>query len=182
MTNPKWRDYEEVAAHLLNQFSEHFNLIGVEGKQTVPGKLTGTNWTIDAKGVVEGGDVFVIVECRRYTTSKQDQEQLAGLAYRIMDTGAEGAIVVSPLGFQSGAEKVAKAERIVHVELHPDSTAEEFSMRFLNQLFVGMHERCSVSDEFFATLSRPCAICGKSFTVRVDETVCESCRRLSVTL
>ena len=178
MTNPKWRDYEEVAAHLLNQFSEHFNLTRVEGKQTLPGKLTDTSWTIDAKGVLEGGDAFVIVECRRHTTSKQDQEQLAGLAYRIRDTGAEGAIVVSPLGFQSGAEKVAKAERIVHVELHPDSTAEEFSMRFLNQLFVGMHERCSVSEECMAVLSRPCATCGKVFTVCADETVCGSCRGL----
>lgn len=178
MTNPKWKDYEEVAACLLNQFSKYFNLTRVEGKQVVHGNRSNTNWTIDAKGVVEDGDAFVIVECRRHTTSKQDQEQLAGLAYRIMDTGAEGGILVSPLGFQSGAEKVAKSERIVHVELHPDSTVEEFSMRFLNQLFVGMHERCSVSDECMAVLSRPCATCGKVFTVRADETVCGSCRGL----
>lgn len=176
MTNARWKDYEAVAAHLLNQFSEHFNLARVEGKQVVHGNRSSTNWTIDAKGVVEGSDAFVIVECRRHTTSKQDQEQLAGLAYRIMDTEAEGGILVSPMGFQSGAAKVANSERIVYVELHPDSTVEEFSMRFLNQLFLGMHERCSVSDSCFSVLSRPCAICGKSFTVQVDEQTCESCR------
>lgn len=80
MSNVGWKYYEAVAAHLLNKFSEHFNWARVKGKQVVHGNRSSTNWTIDEKGVVEGSDAFVIVECRRHTTSKQDQEQLAGLA------------------------------------------------------------------------------------------------------
>src|SRR5262250_1546186 len=40
---------------------------------------------------------------------------LGGIAYRIRDSGAEGGIVVSPLGLQEGAAKVAKKENIVSV-------------------------------------------------------------------
>ncbi|WP_411153065.1 restriction endonuclease [Streptomyces sp. A30] len=78
----------------------------------VIGKRSGTEWEIDGKGVKVGDEGFVIIECRRYTTSKQKQEQVAGLAYRIIDTEADGAIIVSPLGLQEGAAKVAEAENI----------------------------------------------------------------------
>jgi hypothetical protein len=175
MADTKWETYEEVAAYLLDQFAEHFGLARVEGKQSVPGLRSGTDWTIDAKGISSGAEAFVIIECRRHTTSKEDQEQLGGLAYRIIDTGAQGGILVSPLGFQSGARKVAQAEGIIHVELHPDSTPTEFAMRFLNQIFVGIHEHCHVSDHFEAELIRVCERCGKKFTVRANEKICDAC-------
>jgi len=171
----KWRTYEEVAAYLLNDFAEHFGLLRVEGKQSVPGLRSGTHWTIDAKGISRGAEAFVIIECRRHTASKEDQEQLGGLAYRIIDTGAGGGIMVSPLGFQSGAEKVAQAEGIAHVELHPDSTPTEFTMQFLNQIFVGFHERCHISVHFEAELRRACEKCCKQFTALADEHICNSC-------
>ena len=61
-----WKTYEEVAAYLLNQFASEFGLERVEGKQLVPGQRSGTKYKIDAKGVVDGGEAFIIVECRRY--------------------------------------------------------------------------------------------------------------------
>lgn len=175
MTDTKWKTYEEVATYLLGMFAEHFGLSRVEGKQSVPGFRSGTNWSIDAKGISSGAEAFVIIECRRHTTSKEDQEQLGGLAYRIIDTGAQGGILVSPLGFQAGAQKVAQAEDIIHVELDPNSTPTEFSMRFLNQIFVGIHERCQISDHFEAELIRVCKKCGKKFSVRADEHNCKAC-------
>ena len=175
MADTKWETYEEVAAYLLGKFSEHFALSRVEGKQSIPGMRSGTEWTIDAKGICQGTEAFLIVECRRHTTSRQDQEQLGGLAYRIIDTSAQGGILVSPLGFQSGAEKVAQSESIVHVELHEDSTPTEFSMRFLNQLFVGIHERCDLTDHCEAVLIRVCEKCGESFSVQADERTCDAC-------
>lgn len=175
MADTTWRTYEEVAAFLLGRFAECFGLSRVEGKQSIMGLRSGTDWTIDAKGVSSGAEAFVIIECRRHTTSKEDQEQLGGLAYRIIDTGAKGGILVSPLGFQSGAKKVAQAEGIIHVELHPNSTPAEFAMRFLNQLFVGIHDNCHLSDNFAAELTRVCEECGDTFTVQANEKACGAC-------
>lgn len=133
---PKWQTYEEVAQHLLNEFAAHFDLGRVEGKQVVPGE-SGTEWEIDAKGVTVSGEAFVIVECRRHTTSKLRQENVAGLAYRIEDTGASIGILVTPLDLQGGAEKVAAHANIQHVILDPNSTTTEYVMRFLNCIVTG---------------------------------------------
>jgi hypothetical protein len=122
---------------LLNQFAREFGLDRVEGKQDVAGQRSGTSWEIDAKGVRERDGGFMIVECRRYTTSRICQDQAAGLAYRILDTGASGGIVVSPLGFQEGAAKVAASEGIFAVTLDPTSTPASFSIGFLGKFRAG---------------------------------------------
>lgn len=79
----------------------------------------------------------MIVECRRYITSKQNQEKVAGLAYCIRDTGASGGILVSPLGFQEGAKKVAAAEGIQEVLMDANSTCTDYMLSFLNKVFLG---------------------------------------------
>jgi hypothetical protein len=104
-----WRRYQLAATVILNDLAGHFSLNRVEGEQSIPGLRSGTDWCIDAKGCSEGGETFVIIECRRHTTSKLKQEELGAIAYRINDTGAVGGIVVTPLGLQEGAEKIAKA-------------------------------------------------------------------------
>lgn len=139
----KWRTYEEVAQYLLNEFSTHFGLGRVAEKQLVPG-ASGTEWEIDAKGVVANGEGFVIVECRRHTTSKLSQECTAGLAYRIIDTGASGGILVTPLDLQAGAKKVTNHAGIHHVILDPESTTTEYVMRFLNNTFIGVGDTCNI--------------------------------------
>jgi Restriction endonuclease len=139
MTKKKkeWESYEEVSAYLIDQFAAEFGLERVEGKQTIKGTVT--SWVIDAKGVSEGEDVFFIVECRRYTTSRSNQEKIGALAYRISDTGAQGGIIVSPLGLQSGATKIAQAENIHSVILDKNSTRTEYILKFLNKVKVGKH-------------------------------------------
>ena len=133
----RWQTYEEVAAWLLDQFANEFGIDRVEGKQDLPGQRSGISWEIDAKGVRESDGGIMIVECRRYTTSRICQEQVAGLAYRILDSGAIGAILVSPLGFQQGATKVAESEGIFAVTLDPSSTPASFSIGFLNKFRAG---------------------------------------------
>ena len=133
----KWESYEQVAAYLINQFANEFGLQRVEGKQEVVGQRSGTSWEIDAKGVRTGDTGFIIVECRRYTTSKQSQEKVGALAYRILDSGAAGGIIVSPLGLQEGAERVGAAENIVNVQLDENSTRHEYILRFLNKVMIG---------------------------------------------
>jgi hypothetical protein len=126
----------------LEQFADHFGLGHVEGKQLVSG-ASGTNWVIDAKGVKSDGGGIVLVECRRHTTSKLSQEQLGGVAFRIIDTGAQGGITVSPLDLQKGAKLVAAHANIVHVMLDPKSTTTEYVMKFLDKFFVGLHGEVS---------------------------------------
>jgi hypothetical protein len=142
----RWESYEEVAAYLLDQFATEFGLDHVEGKQEILGQRSGTTWEIDAKGVRQDNTGFVIVECRRYTGSRQSQEKVGALAYRIIDTGAAGGIIVSPLGVQDGAEKVATAENIVSVQLDQNSTRHEYILRFLNKIMVGLTDSLSFRD------------------------------------
>jgi hypothetical protein len=133
----KWETYEEVAEYLIDRFKSEFKLQAVEGKQHLVGIETGTEWEVDAKGVADDEEGFVIIEARRYTTSKQNQEKVAGLAYRIQDTGAKGGIIVSPLGLQEGAEKVAKANNIVSVKISANSTPEQFSIELFGNFIIG---------------------------------------------
>jgi hypothetical protein len=131
-----WETYEQVAAYVLNQIANRFGVDRFEGKQRVLGTRSGTTWTIDAKGVVEDGTAFMIVECRRYLRARQKQEDLGALAYRIMDTGAKGGVIVSPLGLQEGAIKIAAAENIYSVILAKDSDFEQYVVRLLNETIV----------------------------------------------
>jgi len=142
----KWESYEQVATYLLNQFANEFGLERVEGKQEVVGQRSGTAWEIDAKGVRTGDAGFIIVECRRYTTSKQSQEKVGALAYSILDSGAEGGIIVSPLGLQEGAERVAAAENIVSVQLDENSTRHEYILCFLNKVMIGRQDTIGVQE------------------------------------
>ena len=134
----EWKNYEDVSRYLLDRFKEHFKLKVVEGKQSLPGVVSGTDWEIDAKGVSYDDGANIIIEARRYTTSKQNQEKIAGLAYRIMDIGAKGGIIVSPLGLQEGAKKVADASNIVSVKIRHDSTPENFTMEFFGNFILGV--------------------------------------------
>ncbi|TVL96432.1 MAG: hypothetical protein CV087_23760 [Candidatus Brocadia sp. WS118] len=135
----RWKTYEEVARYLLAKFGENFGLKDVEGKQKVKGIRSGTDWEIDAKGrKTDTNEMFIIVECRRHTSSGQKQDHIAGLSYRIIDTSAAGGIIVSPLPLQEGAKKVAQAEGIVEVTLNKDCSTTDYVMQFLNEVMVGV--------------------------------------------
>ena len=146
-----WQSYEEVAAYLLDQIAAEFGLERFEGKQIMPGKRSSTNWEIDAKGIGNNDEIFFIVECRRYTTSRQNQDRVGGLAYRIIDTGAKGGILVSPLGLQEGASKIAYAENIYSVILNENSTTAEYVLKFLERTRYGKHLQGNLS--FRGTIS-----------------------------
>lgn len=139
----KWKNYEDAARHLLEQFADHFGLGRVEGKQLVPG-ASGTEWELDAKAVRADGEGIIIVECKRYLNSRLTQEEVGGLAFRIGDIGADGGILVSPLDLQKGAKLVADSAGIQHVTLRPDSTTTDYLMTHLNNVFVGVSDTLQV--------------------------------------
>jgi hypothetical protein len=72
-----WREYEDVAKHLLNRFAEDFGLDRVEGKQSLLGLRSSTNWEIDAKGVSIDGqvDFRLNITDRTLTTAKKAKPQ-----------------------------------------------------------------------------------------------------------
>lgn len=151
---PHWETYEQVAVYLLDRIAEEFGLEQVEGKQDVYGSRTGTSYEIDGKGVKIGGEGFVIIECRRYTKSKQKQEQAAALAFRILDSGAAGGILVSPHGLQAGAQTIAKAEGVVTVLMDEHSTRTDFMLTFLNKIFKGFAETARVNSSVTLVVRR----------------------------
>jgi hypothetical protein len=79
---------------------------------------------------------------RRRTTSKLAQGSVGDLAYRIIDTGASGGILVTPLDLQSGAKRVAGHSNVQHVILDPNSTSTEYVLHFLNRTFIGVADTC----------------------------------------
>src|SRR5581483_5747965 len=122
ITDENWKSYEDLAAHLLGQWAKEFGLERVERGGKIVGLKSGTEYSLDAKELKKDGEGFVIIECRRYLKAKQKQEQMGGLAYRIIDSGAAGGLIISPLGLQEGAKLIANAENIQEVILGPEST------------------------------------------------------------
>jgi hypothetical protein len=151
MPEKKSETYEQVAQYLLDRFCDKFGLKRVEGKQKLRGS-SGTNWEIDAKGICQGGIGFLIVECRRYTTSKLVQKDVGSLCWTIMETGANGGIIVSPFDLQKGAKMVANVGNVKHVTLGPDSTTKEYVMRFLGDVFAGLHDTLTATDNYTGTV------------------------------
>ncbi len=148
-----WVNYEEVARHVLQQLGKKFGLADVEGKQKVAGRQSGTDWEIDAKGVRDGDATIVLVECRRHR-NRLTQEALAAVAYRIIDTGAAGGIIVSLLPLQKGAAKVAEASKIEHVQLRPESARELWVAEIGTVIHVGITDtiNMTMTDSFQITV------------------------------
>jgi len=133
-----WETYEEVARQVLSDIGSHFGLKQVVGKQSIKGK-SGTGWEIEIPAYLVNDEGFIIVECRRRSKSRLKQEEAGGLAYRIKDTGASGGIIVTTIGLQEGARKVAGHERINVVILDPDSTKENYIAEItglIKQIFI----------------------------------------------
>lgn len=133
-----WQSYEDVARYLLENIGDvlGLKLQRVEGKQTLVGE-SGTTWEIDGKGVLAGTEAIIVVECRRYPTSKLKQSDLAALAWTISDVGASGGIVVTPLGVQKGGQLVAQSADINVVHLDADATRTDYVVTFLKKVLIG---------------------------------------------
>jgi hypothetical protein len=100
---------------------------------------------------------------------------LGALAFSIIDTGAAGGIIVSPVGFQKGAVKIAAAKNIISVKLTADSTPTEFAFQFLDKLCLGIHAKITMSGIVTPRFFRACAKCGKKFKVSGDRLLCNDC-------
>lgn len=145
MPTKNWSTFEQVARFILSDLASEFGLGRVEGKQVVSGS-TGTSWEIDAKGVCIDGEGIVLIECRRYTTSRIKQKDMASIAFQISDIGAVGGITVSPLPPQRGAKIIAAQKNITHVELSPNCTNTDYIVSFLGKIFIKFTEHIQIGD------------------------------------
>ena len=151
VSEKKWETYEEVAAYLLNQFAEHFGVGRFECKQLVAGE-SGTEWQIDAKGCAADDGHFIVVECKCHTKTGISQAITAALAWSIQDTGGGRGILVSPIGLQKGARKVAAKSGIVEVVLDQNSTTTEYMLKFLDQVCFGFSDTVHITESLPITL------------------------------
>lgn len=132
-----WRKYEDYTRQILNDervqkyLKKYFHLsnLKIKPKNTLPGKKTGIKWEIDGYGYDTDGHL-VLIESKHYSSNKVEQNVIAAFAYIIQDVEAKHGIVVTTLGLQSGALKVAKAENIGVIELDYNSTNGNFVVRF----------------------------------------------------
>lgn len=131
------KKYEDAARSVLYALRGELNLSQIETKQSLPGN-SGTTWEIDAKAWCEGNNGFLVVEARRYTTRRLNQESVAAVAFRIQDLGAVGGIIVSPLKLQKGGQLVAASANIEHVVLSADSTPERYLAEYMERIYHGL--------------------------------------------
>mgnify|MGYP000996524623 CR=1 FL=1 len=150
MEETNWKTYEETARFLIERFGSEFGVDCVEGKKKILA-ASGTQWEIDAKAMLAGGEAFLVVECKRWKNGNISQEIIGGLAYRIIDLGASGGIIVSPCDLQYGAKMVASHASIKHIKLTPDSTKVSYLMRHLERIFAGESEHISIRDSATVT-------------------------------
>lgn len=131
-----WERYEDVTRQLLLDIREFLGISKVESKQQVQGN-SGTEWEVDVVAYDNNTGKIVLVECKRWQ-SKLPQSEVGGFAYRINDTNAERGIIVTKMGLQEGAEKVAKYENITFIKLTVDVTnySDDYIAKLSNRLFI----------------------------------------------
>jgi hypothetical protein len=94
----------------------------------------------------QGGGVFSVNNQGRMTQSLLSTVASTDFDWAFTHTGARGALIVTPLGLQEGANKVGQAANVVSVTLNADCTPTEFVMAFLDKVFLGVSDTCVVSD------------------------------------
>jgi len=171
---PEWLSYEQLAAKLLNDIAHEFGLQSVESKQKVEGLESGEEYVIDAKGITEEG--FYIIECKHYGSRGVEKSDVGYLAYQILDTRADGAILVSTTGLQKGAQNIAKARNITSVRLTLGTTVADFVMQFLEKIRIGFSARSKSSAVMKPRLMRARAKCGKTYPSEEHDSLCDACR------
>ncbi|QMS90988.1 restriction endonuclease [Nostoc edaphicum CCNP1411] len=132
-----WRKYENYTRKILSDdrvqkyLQEYFNLhnLKIKPKRKLIGKKTGTKWEVDAYGY-NIDNHLVLIECKHYEKRCVVQNVIAAFAYIIKDVEAQRGILVTTLGLQSGAIKVAKNENIGLLKVDYNSTEKNFVVHF----------------------------------------------------
>jgi hypothetical protein len=148
MTDQKeWKTFEDAARSIIANHREFFGLEEVEPSVTKVQGTSGYQWNIDVVGYAAGSRKIVIFEVRRKKRNIVPEE-IAGLAYRIEDTGSEKGYIVTRMdrGLSTGAEGIAGYEEIGHIRVSKDATPEFYLMQCLDKIFVRVVDKFDFSD------------------------------------
>jgi len=131
---PQWEQYEKLARQVLRDAKSTLKLSRVEPKQKMPGD-SGTDWEIDLVAYDRGSEKLVLVECKMRSEDTLNQETVGGFAYRIQDARAKRGILVTTIGLQEGAKKIADHEEIATVLIDGDDDPENYVATVAGQIF-----------------------------------------------
>lgn len=120
-----WKD-------LQIKVKEIYENLGCEVKEDVKIKGARTKHKIDVLASFEfGGQNYrIVIECK-YWNTKVKKIQVGSLLGILADIGAEKGIIVSTMGFQSGAQRLAS---YTNIELLTFDELKEKSKRFIEKL------------------------------------------------
>ncbi|OBQ17652.1 MAG: hypothetical protein AN488_18305 [Anabaena sp. WA113] len=143
----KWETYEEVTRQLLQDIKYYLGISHVESKQKIQGQ-SGTKWEVDVIAYDNNTGKTILVECKNWK-STVSQETLGGFGYRIKNTDSEGGIIVTRIGLQKGAKKVAEYEKITVITLTIGITDydDDYIAKLSNQIFIKLSDtigECSI--------------------------------------
>ena len=148
-----WRCFEDAFRAILSQHKDFFGLASVDQQAGQLAGKSGYTWHIEVIAYAKDDGRMVLFECRRKNANLKPSE--AGeLAFRMEDTGAGRGYFVTTLerGLSEGAKKIADYREIGHIQLSADARPDQYVLRFLSQIFVGITDRVSVTDSFYYEL------------------------------
>jgi hypothetical protein len=141
----KFMMYEEAAKRVVSDMRAEFGIIDVTGKKKLPGS-DGSVYELDAIAWTDEAGSFLLVEAKQQGR-RLSQDAVNSILYKFQKVGAGGAILVSPMPLQSGAQKAADYDNLVHIKLTADSTAQDYLAEYLGRRFHGT----SISETATAT-------------------------------
>lgn len=142
----EWQTYEEAARQLLIDVKEYLGINKVEGKKKIKGQNSGTKWEVDVTPYNAKEGKIILVECKHYLKHAINQDTMAGFAYKIEDTGAAGGIIITTLGLQEGAQKIADAEKILTIKLDYNSTSDNYIAQIGKKIFGKVTDKISFEE------------------------------------
>jgi len=135
-----WKHYEDLVCEAMERENPELTF---ERDLKIYGNTTETNRQIDiaARGKLVGHDIFVVLDCKKYS-SKLDVNEVGSFITFLNDIGADIGILVTVIGFSKSAEILAKKSR-VKLEI---KTLEELQNYKISLDFC---EECDSGDDHF---------------------------------
>ncbi|MDP1714974.1 MAG: restriction endonuclease [Anaerolineales bacterium] len=126
-TNPDWKEYENLVCEAMKQENPDLK---IERDIKLHGHISETKRQIDiaAKGRIAGHNVFVVIDCKKYS-SKLDVNDVGSFITFLNDVGADIGILVTQKGFSESAKNLAKKSR-VKLEIKTLEELREYKITF----------------------------------------------------
>lgn len=141
-----WKTYQRQAAQFFTEIGlnavEEKQVQGIRGKHKVDVFITGR---------IHGLDIKWVIECKQWSSNVPKEKVLALLSI-VQDIGADKGILLSEIGFQSGAIKVTRNTNILLTSLA--DLKEEIKETFTETIISTLHWRLTKVSKKLSDLHR----------------------------